>query len=188
MDVESVKQTKVIWTTAKQTASSRIISCIVKLDDSLCNIITTVPVFFVYFKTGNHYNPLKTHCFSPTGMIERQEDAGAANRAPHLHPACSSLSPSPSPSLILRAPRAGGGWNLPLSRPTKFGIFHPDLRFDRIGSFDVIFFFLFLNTNGTNKLIVKEQTFSDYSTDRWLCSGLRRRQRGSRDNWEPGEF
>lgn len=59
--------------------------------------LTAVPVF--HFKTGNHYNSLKTHCFSPTGMIGRREDPAA--------PPLPSLMHAPPPPLT--APRVGGG-------------------------------------------------------------------------------
>lgn len=58
--------------------------------------------FFLNFETGNYYNSLKTHCFSSTGMNERQEDWGLL---PPLHPllACAPLS------CILSAPTVTGG-------------------------------------------------------------------------------
>lgn len=71
--------------------------------------ITGVSLFF-YFETGNYYNPLKTHCFSSTGMIERREDP----RPPPPPPACMS------PSCVLRAPTVAAGCPpspTPISRP-----------------------------------------------------------------------
>lgn len=72
---------------------------------------------FFYFETGNYYNSLKTHCFSSTGMNERQEDP---RTLPPLHPL-----PACAPPPLLHPQGSNGHWwlkALPTSKCVNIAI------------------------------------------------------------------
>lgn len=134
--------------------------------------VTSVSLFL----TGNHYNPVKTHCFPPTGMNEWT--TGRPRRHPPSHPACSS-----SPSLIIRAPRAGGGGVNPLL--SNLGSLVHIFGLTKSGSFEVIALFGLsrelndlMNTKCSQSTL---QLMGNWRQSGWFCGNWKLRKSRAED-------